>query len=1743
MNNKPFDIQTVLNKIYDEATQSLKVHGDGAGGAGESVWGDINGELSNQTDLKDALDAKASNAELTEHVGNTALHVSLSEKEEWNAKMDAPTGGTDGQVLTKTSTGSEWADAPAGGGDMLKAVYDLNDDGTVDYAEKLRTARAIGEASFDGSADISLAQIGAQPTLPAGDEGLYLKKTADGVGWDTPPTGDLSNYATKTALEEGLAGKADSSHTHTTSDVTGLDDVLATKANTQDVADALAYFAPKATNLAGYGITDAYTKFETDAKMSAVYRYKGSCSSYAMLPASDRTVGDVWNVSTADPEHGIKAGDNVAWTGTEWDVLSGTVDLTPYALKADAATDHNHDGAYAAKSHTHAVSDVTGLQESLEGKAASSHTHAQADVTGLVSALSSLSTSVASKADASHTHKVADVNNLQTALDGKAASSHTHTTSDVTGLQDALNAKITSPETGTTGQVLTKTASGVEWADASTGGEAATWGGITGEISDQTDLKDALAAKLTAAQPTSDDAGKFLMAGAGSTPSWVKASELTITDPDAVRKVVDAPTLEAAQSTGNDIFVTAGNEFEFYNRQPVWSLRAAGSPLNDRLLRGHMYRRIKTSSSSGTSRQVTVNTYKIKMVYLYNKDNGAYSDKYGLFVDTKDTPLKFNGSFTFTDREYVDSSSNNGWPSYEISPEAVAAQFLDSLQQEGTYIGITPGFVLQNGGAGDVIKWTANGWRKCYVSLTSSGEVSVTPYDIYYTIKLRYADPTDINNYSETPLVYSSSTVTETRSDHWLNPTDNLLDITPTIMSIEELASADAITVWPCRAYKLALVNDTVLTAEGGVTGDIPDFSDNTGNVIDRDIRQESFIDINPGSYTVSADNNTLVIVDEITPNVVNHCRIVWTGQLARLYVYEAELPTFQTGDWYIEGTVNEELSVDLSTKVFSLPSTITPVFTPRPGYALPSGLSLSPSGMLTGTPTIATSTGGVINVFTTYVVVSAPGYMDSRVKLEFEIAQQGTITTTPQTINGIALVALDDVDANLGKAVSVSNKREAQYALATDSTLPEGLSLSRAGILSGRPSTSGETTTNITVSARGCPDATLTVTFQIAKGTITTKNSSITGVVDSPISEGAGVLDSTVASTNNGQRCFFAVAEGSTLPGGLTLVNPTSISSVAKITGTPTTAGRTEVTFNVTAEQCTPATVVITFSIADNIPEGTIAASDQTVNGTKGESLTAQLAASASNSMTCTFALAEGASLPSGINMEATGKITGAPAAAGTSAVKVKISARNCPDVEITITFNIADSVPDGTITVTTNPTIQGVVGTAISTYNLASCVTVSNGQTPSFRWNDVYSPQPSWLTLTTSGTLSGTPTSIPSPTDGKVLVSANKCSNEPNIIITWDIIAAGVITVSDQTIKGTVGTALSSFNLYDLTEVSNNQTPTFAVKSGNTLPEGIALSSDGVFTGTPSATSSATVVVQIAARGCPTKDVNITFDITEAQAGSDDFPVSFTVTESQGLNGQDCLGTYTRTGNTLALDGVNYPVYSFTNASGKVHYIHISKWVYEGQQVLGTSWILDTRTSFTAESPIRVQEVYGTSRLKAETYEPSSTYWNGDMGAVVVSWEMGGGGLTGGADREATAFGNSGSVLSTSFQAVLQKYTYTGTFPVAGETFPYFTGNGSTPWYLFGGKVNEGHYALYLYKYNPTTSIFAWNMVATSMNENSTDRLLMLGKSGSELGTLTKEDVTGDLPATLLSAAKWWTQYDSGYDGTQVCDTIVWS
>lgn len=109
---------------------------------------------------------------------------------------------------------------------------------------------------------------------------------------------------------------------------------LATKADIDGTTTALTKrIATVANNLATHeaDFNNPHKVTAEQLGLTTVYRYKGSVATYADLPTTGQKVGDVWNVETADPDHGIKAGDNVAWDGAQWDALGGNHDLSGYA--------------------------------------------------------------------------------------------------------------------------------------------------------------------------------------------------------------------------------------------------------------------------------------------------------------------------------------------------------------------------------------------------------------------------------------------------------------------------------------------------------------------------------------------------------------------------------------------------------------------------------------------------------------------------------------------------------------------------------------------------------------------------------------------------------------------------------------------------------------------------------------------------------------------------------------------------------------------------------------------------------------------------------------------------------------------------------------------------------------------------------------------------------------------------------------------------------------------------------------------------------------------------------------------------------------------------------------------------------------------------------------------------------------------------------------------------------------------
>lgn len=163
-----------------------------------------------------------------------------------------------------------------------------------------------------------------------------------------------NNYATK-AYADSAASTAVETVVGTAEDGKDADTVYGAKAYADDAVKTLSgnVVSDVDTKLATINSNTASTntklgelsgsvesmsadvKTYIDNELSKVYNVKGSKDTYEDLPDTDVKVGDVYNVKTAVGQQGesgyTPAGTNYVWTGTEWDALGGTIDLSNYA--------------------------------------------------------------------------------------------------------------------------------------------------------------------------------------------------------------------------------------------------------------------------------------------------------------------------------------------------------------------------------------------------------------------------------------------------------------------------------------------------------------------------------------------------------------------------------------------------------------------------------------------------------------------------------------------------------------------------------------------------------------------------------------------------------------------------------------------------------------------------------------------------------------------------------------------------------------------------------------------------------------------------------------------------------------------------------------------------------------------------------------------------------------------------------------------------------------------------------------------------------------------------------------------------------------------------------------------------------------------------------------------------------------------------------------------------------------------
>jgi hypothetical protein len=371
----------------------------------------------------------------------------------------------------------------------------------------------------------------------------------------------------------------------------------------------------------------------------------------------------------------------------------------------------------------------------------------------------------------------------------------------------------------------------------------------------------------------------------------------------------------------------------------------------------------------------------------------------------------------------------------------------------------------------------------------------------------------------------------------------------------------------------------------------------------------------------------------------------------------------------------------------------------------------------------------------------------------------------------------------------------------------------------------SGGTTSAATYNAPASVSAKMTVTIVATSVKDTTKSMSSTVVVNPAPSITTTSLTSgtvgtaytaTLAATGGAGTLSWTLASGSSLPAGL------SLSTSGAISGTPTTAASSTFTVKVTdssGAQGGPASATQQLTIAISAPPPLTITTSSLPGGVVGTAYTATVQATGGVG-TISWTLASG-SLPAGLSMSTSGAISGTPTTVATSTFTVKATDSSpAPGGPSSVTQQLTIAVKAAaTLTITTTSLSSGVVGTAYST------TLQSTGGAGEITWTLTSGSLPTGLSLSTSGTISGTPTAAGNPSFTVTATDSSIPHQTANQQLSILIQSAPLVVGTTSLPSGTVNTLYS-----EPLQASGGTAPyTWTVTSGSSLPSWLSISGSG--------------------------------------------------------------------------------------------------------------------------------------------------------------------------------------------------------------------------------------------------------------------------------------------------------------------------
>jgi hypothetical protein len=495
---------------------------------------------------------------------------------------------------------------------------------------------------------------------------------------------------------------------------------------------------------------------------------------------------------------------------------------------------------------------------------------------------------------------------------------------------------------------------------------------------------------------------------------------------------------------------------------------------------------------------------------------------------------------------------------------------------------------------------------------------------------------------------------------------------------------------------------------------------------------------------------------------------------------------------------------------------------------SLPAGLSLaSATGIISGTPTTA----GTFSFTATTADAGSPAQSKS-VSLSIVIAPVTLAISTSALPSGTQ-------NSPYSAALQAFGGTGTYTWSIASGTLPAGLSLAPStGVVSGTPTSSGNTSFKVAVSDTGSPvqsaSATIALSIVPAGTPLAISSTSLpTGTPNKPYS-------ATLNATGGKAPYTWSITSGS-LPSGLTLAPATGV-----ISGKATASSTTSLTFQVTDSSSTPQTQSATLSLV--IAPTAIAITSSTLSGgTKGSSYSSLLQASGGTTP-YTWSISAG-SLPAGLSLApSTGLISGTPTATGTTNFSVTVADAGNPVQTASATTSIVIAAPaPPALAITTSSMPAGTNGASYS-----NALQASGGTSP-YAWSITAGSLPAGLSLNqATGLISGTPTTNGTSSFTATVTDGGSPAQSKSVPLSIVVAAASpqALTINATLPSATASTGYSSA----MTATGGTPAYTWSISAGS-LPPGLTLAAtSGTISGTPSTNGTYNFTATVTDNSSPT-------------------------------------------------------------------------------------------------------------------------------------------------------------------------------------------------------------------------------------------------------------------------------------------------